>query len=45
MTMAKPQAELDRLLKEPLPGGSAKQMQKQRQAKLLKIATYFGLSL
>jgi hypothetical protein len=42
--MAKPQAQLDRLLKEPLPGGNAKQLQKQRQAKLLKIASYFGLS-
>jgi hypothetical protein len=44
MTMAKPQAELARLLKEPLPGGNARQLQKQRQAKLLKIARYFGLS-
>jgi hypothetical protein len=42
--MAKPQAELDRLLKDPLPGGNARQLQKQRQAKLLKIARYFGLS-
>ena len=42
--MAKPQAELGRLLKEPLPGGNAKQLQKQRQAKLLKIARSFGLS-
>jgi hypothetical protein len=36
--------EIGRLLKEPLPGGTAKQLQKQRQAKLLKIARHFDLS-